>query len=109
MRHPDLIDLAVCGIKDRDWGQRVVAVAVLRPDHKPGQDSLAAFARAHLSPEELPKEWHIVAALPRDGFGKLRRKSLAALVVAGREMAADKAGASLPEGTVFPRDEPSDR
>lgn len=85
MRHPALSDVAICGVEDRDWGQRVAAVAVIRDGTTLGSDELSEFARRHLSPEELPKEWHIVAALPRDGFGKLRRKSLAALVAVSKE------------------------
>jgi len=77
MRHPDVADIAVFGLADREWGQRVTAAVVLRPGSDPGQDGLLAYARLHLSPEEVPKEWRLVDALPRDGFGKLRRKALA--------------------------------
>ncbi len=43
----------------------------------PGATTLAAFARSRPSPEEVPKAWRLVGQLPRDGFGKLRRKALA--------------------------------
>jgi len=88
LRHPDVADVAVFGIADREWGQSVAAAIVPREGRAPGQAELAAWARLSLSPEEVPKSWRLVGTLPRDGFGKLRRKVLAhtegaALILAG--------------------------
>lgn len=76
LRHPDVIDVAVFGIEDREWGQRVSAAVVARAGTTLSTRELTGFARQYLSPEELPKNWRIVPALPRDGFGKLRRVAL---------------------------------
>jgi len=88
LRHPDVADVAVFGIADREWGQCVAAAVVPREGVTLGQADLAAWARRFLSPEEVPKSWRLVEMLPRDGFGKLRRKALpdnegAALTPAG--------------------------
>ncbi|MTH79075.1 class I adenylate-forming enzyme family protein [Paracoccus aestuariivivens] len=79
LRHPQLTDVAVFGVDDREWGQRVTAAVVPRDGTSLAETELVAFARQHLSPEEIPKEWRFVEALPRDGFGKLRRKALTVL------------------------------
>ena len=77
LQHPDVADVAVFGVADREWGERVVAAVVLSEGGTTSQAGLVAFARSRLSPEEVPKEWRLVDRLPRDGFGKLRRKALA--------------------------------
>lgn len=77
LRHPDVVDVAVFGATDQEWGQRVSAAVVARAGADLALAELTGFARRHLSPEETPKSWHLVAMLPRDGFGKLRRKALA--------------------------------
>lgn len=69
-------DVAVFGLDDERWGQRVCA-AVVGPV---GDDVLRAHARAHLAPAKRPKSWHRLAELPRTPTGKVRRLDLPALV-----------------------------
>ena len=76
LRHPDVLDVAVFGVADREWGERVAASVVARPGAVLSPADLDVFALQHLTREEAPKEWHLADALPRDGFGKLRRRSL---------------------------------
>lgn len=76
MTHPDLLDVAVFGVPDREWGERVVAAVTTRNGQSLTAEKLASFARTLLSPEEVPKEWRFVETLGRDSFGKLRRSSL---------------------------------
>ena len=76
LQHPEVIDVAVFGVADDEWGQRVTAAVVLAEGAVLAPAALATFARSRLTPEEVPKEWRLVTQLPRDGFGKLRRKAL---------------------------------
>jgi O-succinylbenzoic acid--CoA ligase len=72
--HPSVVEAAVHGVPDADWGQRVVAVVVLR-----GGLTLAQ-ARDHVA-ETLPRSWaprelREVAALPLLASGKVDRAAL---------------------------------
>jgi len=79
LRHPDIADAVVFGMEDRDWGQKVVAAVVPRAGACPAPAGLAADLAADLAPAEIPKLFHICDSLPRDGFGKIRRKALSGL------------------------------
>ncbi|MEQ1873515.1 MAG: AMP-binding protein [Ilumatobacteraceae bacterium] len=73
--HPAVRDVAVVGVPDREWGQRLVVWIV--PQNTP---PLLAEVRAHVL-ESLPafcvpKELHLTDALPRTTLGKLQRHVL---------------------------------
>jgi acyl-CoA synthetase (AMP-forming)/AMP-acid ligase II len=70
--HPDVVESAVFGVPDEDWGQRVVAAYVGAAD--PAE--LRAWARERLAPAKRPKELHPLAELPRTSSGKVRRLDL---------------------------------
>nr|WP_246284108.1 AMP-binding protein [Nocardioides perillae] len=65
-------DVAVYGVPDERWGQRVCAAVV----GTAGEAALDAWARERLSPPKRPKEWHRLSALPRTPTGKVRRLDL---------------------------------
>lgn len=67
-------DIAVFGVSDERWGQRVCAAYVGTAE----QRDLEACARERLSPAKRPKEYRRMAALPRTATGKVRRRDLAA-------------------------------
>jgi O-succinylbenzoic acid--CoA ligase len=60
-------EVAVLGIPDPEWGERVVALFV--GDAHPAE--LAAALRPSLPPYAIPKQWVRVEALPRTGLGKV--------------------------------------
>ena len=67
-------DVAVTGVEDPEWGQRVVALVV--GDGTSLNDEIAALANERIGPWAKPKEIRYVAALPRTGNGKIRRSEL---------------------------------
>jgi long-chain acyl-CoA synthetase len=69
-------DIAVFGVDDEQWGQRVCAAVV----GEAGDATLVAHAREHLAPAKRPKEYYRLDALPRTPTGKVRRLDLPALL-----------------------------
>ncbi len=74
---PQLREVVVIGVPDREWGERVVAVVVPR-DGTFDPEQARTHARAHLSPAKVPREWKVVDALPRNANGKVLRTELRA-------------------------------
>ncbi len=70
-------DVAVTGIADPEWGQRVLALVVGEGTNL--DDALRAAAAERIGPWAKPKEIRYVAALPRTATGKIRRHLLATL------------------------------
>jgi len=83
-RHPAVADVAVFGVPDDDWGERVHAAVQLRPGVAAGADELADFARRHLAGYKVPREMSFHAELPRDAAGKLLKRVLREPYWAGR-------------------------
>ncbi|MGH8913213.1 MAG: acyl-CoA synthetase [Acidimicrobiia bacterium] len=68
LRHEAISEAAVVGIDDPEWGQKVVAVVVVK-DPVEAED-LKGWARGILAPHKVPKEFHFTDALPRNPLGK---------------------------------------
>jgi acyl-CoA synthetase (AMP-forming)/AMP-acid ligase II len=74
--HPGVVEAAVFGIPDDQWGERVHAVVVPRDGHALSQDDLAAFARQRLAGYKVPRSVSFVPQLPHTGSGKILKREL---------------------------------
>src|SRR5205085_475928 len=52
--HPAVLDVAVVGLPDEEWGQRLAAAVVLRPGSGVDGEDLRAFAFEHLRSSKTP-------------------------------------------------------
>jgi acyl-coenzyme A synthetase/AMP-(fatty) acid ligase len=76
-RHPGVAEVAVAGVADPEWGERLVAYVVPAPGvPAPALGELRALVRDELGPWAAPKELVLVEALPRTAIGKVRRAEL---------------------------------
>ena len=75
--HPNVADVAVLGLPDNDWGEKVAAAVVLK-DGAPSTAELAAWVKARLRSSKTPEVWEFREALPYNDTGKLLRRQLKA-------------------------------
>ncbi|WP_120463098.1 class I adenylate-forming enzyme family protein [Paenibacillus aceti] len=74
---PFVREVAVTGVADDIWGERMVAFVVLS-DGNGRISELAEFSKLHLQPVQRPRKWIIVdeQQLPRTIVGKINRLAL---------------------------------
>jgi malonyl-CoA/methylmalonyl-CoA synthetase len=79
LSHEAVSEVAVVGIDDPEWGQRVVAMVVASSPIDSGQ--LRDWLKARLAPHKVPKEIHYTEALPRNPMGKTIKPEVVEMVL----------------------------
>ncbi|MDC5696529.1 AMP-binding protein [Intrasporangium calvum] len=76
--HPAVLEAAVVGVSNDEWGEEVRAVVSLRPEMRASANELQEFLRQSLAGYKIPKEFVFMDAgeLPRSGAGKLVKARL---------------------------------
>lgn len=74
--HPAVLEAAVYGREDPEWGERICAAVVLEAGEDLSAEELIAFCRQELAPFKTPKEIRFMAELPRTGSGKISKRLL---------------------------------
>jgi malonyl-CoA/methylmalonyl-CoA synthetase len=76
--YPAIGEIAVVGVKDEAWGERVVACVVARAgrEEECAFEKVKAFAKERLAPYKVPKQVVLMKELPRNAVGKVVKPEL---------------------------------
>ena len=72
---PGVVESAVIGVPDRDFGEAVTAV-VVRKDESLASDGIITPLKGQLANYKVPKHVHFVTELPRNAMGKVLKNVL---------------------------------
>jgi fatty-acyl-CoA synthase len=74
--HPEVAEVAVVGVDDREWGERVKAFVVRRQGALIDEGALKLWCRERLAGPKVPREFVFIDALPRNPTGKVLKREL---------------------------------
>ena len=74
--HPGVKEAAAIGVKDKEWGERVMAVVVLKEEGRPTEEDLLSFCKERLAGYKRPRSVAFVDELPKNQLGKVLYKEL---------------------------------
>jgi acyl-CoA synthetase (AMP-forming)/AMP-acid ligase II len=74
--HPAVADVAVVGVPDEQFGQRLACFVVRRSGASLGADEVRAYVRDHLARYKVPRDVTFIETLPRNATGKVLKREL---------------------------------
>jgi long-chain acyl-CoA synthetase len=74
--HPAVLEVAVIGVPDDKWGERVHAAVVLRPGAILDEAELSRHCHELIAGYKCPRSVEFLEALPRSGAGKVLKRDI---------------------------------
>jgi acyl-CoA synthetase (AMP-forming)/AMP-acid ligase II len=74
--HDAVVEVAVIGVEDEEYGQRLKAFVVAAEDADVSAEDLKAHVKAHLAGYKAPRDFEFIAELPRNASGKVLKRDL---------------------------------
>jgi acyl-CoA synthetase (AMP-forming)/AMP-acid ligase II len=75
-RHPKIVECAVIGVHDDQWGESIKAVVVRKQGEQLTEEEVIDHCKLHLASYKKPKSVDFVDALPRNAAGKVLKTEL---------------------------------
>jgi malonyl-CoA/methylmalonyl-CoA synthetase len=77
--HPAIVECAVVGVPDAEWGERVAVAVVLNEGSELDLVALRSWAKEFLAAHKVPSRLLVLEALPRNAMGKVTKPAVAAM------------------------------
>ncbi|HEY6550217.1 MAG TPA: AMP-binding protein, partial [Solirubrobacterales bacterium] len=74
--HGDVVEVAVIGVDDEEFGQRLKAFVVTEAEAEVSEEELRAHIKANLASYKAPREIEFLDELPRNATGKILKREL---------------------------------
>jgi acyl-CoA synthetase (AMP-forming)/AMP-acid ligase II len=74
--HPRILEAAVIGLPDREWGERIHAVVVPKKGQTLTEEEVIQYCKDHIASFKKPKSVAFMEALPRSPAGKVLKRVL---------------------------------
>ncbi|MGH3555528.1 MAG: AMP-binding enzyme, partial [Mycobacterium sp.] len=70
------VEATAIGVEDKEWGARLRAFVVKKPDTSVDADTIKHYVRDHLARYKVPREVIFLDELPRNPTGKILKREL---------------------------------
>jgi fatty-acyl-CoA synthase len=74
--HEAVVEVAVIGVEDEEFGQRLKAFVVLAAETGASEEDLKAHVKRNLASYKAPREVEFLDELPRNATGKVLKREL---------------------------------
>ena len=76
LRYPAVHEVAVIGVPDDYWGEKLVAVVSLKEGQTAEAEDIINICKDNLAGYKKPKAVHFVDDLPKSSYGKILKREL---------------------------------